>query len=98
LTEYEWPELAVFTSGSIPPPTQLNGLGADVLSIAEKCVFFLLLSFSAMGVDASLARRRLNAGSSRTRHSVCFHSSMAMVPSGILQVSISSLHYSFRRS
>jgi hypothetical protein len=40
LTEYEWPELAVFTSGSIPPPMQLNGLGADVVSIAEKCVLF----------------------------------------------------------
>ncbi len=38
LTEYEWPELAVFTFGSIPPPTQLNGLGTDVLSIAEKCL------------------------------------------------------------
>jgi hypothetical protein len=54
LTEYEWPELAVFTPGSIPPSTQLNGLGTDVLSIAEKCVFFLLFSFPAAGVDACL--------------------------------------------
>jgi hypothetical protein len=54
LTEYEWPELAVFTSGSIPPPTQLNGLGTDVLSIAEKCVFFLLFSFPAAGVNVCL--------------------------------------------
>lgn len=54
LTEYEWPELAVFTSGSIPPPTQLNGLGTDVLSIAEKCVFFLSFSFPAADVDACL--------------------------------------------
>ena len=49
LTEYEWPELAVFTSGSIPPPSQLNGLGTDVVSIAEKCVFFPLSSFPRRG-------------------------------------------------
>ena len=91
LTEYEWPELAVFTSGSIPPPTQLNGLGADVHPFAETCVFFLHFSFPAAGVDACLLR--LNAGSLRTRHPVPFHSSMAMVPSGILLVSISSLPY-----
>jgi hypothetical protein len=54
LIEYEWPELAVFTSGSIPPSTQLNGLGTDVVSIAEKCVFFPFSSFPAAGVDACL--------------------------------------------
>lgn len=43
LTELEWPQLAVFASGSIPPPTCLRkGTGADVLSIAEKsaCLFY----------------------------------------------------------
>lgn len=52
LTEYEWPELAVFTSGSIPPPAQLNGIGTDVFPFAETCVFFPFPSFLAAGVDA----------------------------------------------
>ena len=92
LTEYEWPELAVFASGSIPPPTQLNGLAGDVLHIIEKCVLFLRFSSPTAGVDDSLAWR-LNPGSLRTKHPVRFHSSMAMVPSGTLPVSISSLPY-----
>ena len=54
LIEYEWPQLAAFTSGSIPPPIQLNGLGADVLPMAEECVFFLLLGSPAAGVDVCL--------------------------------------------
>ena len=38
LTEYEWPHLAVFAPGSIPPPAHLRkGEAADVLSIAKKC-------------------------------------------------------------
>jgi len=37
LTELEWPRLAVFAPGSIPPPTHLRkSTAADVLSIAEK--------------------------------------------------------------
>lgn len=37
LTELEWPKLAVFAPGSIPPPTYLRkGRASDVLSIAEK--------------------------------------------------------------
>jgi hypothetical protein len=37
LTEYEWPQLAVFAPRSIPPPAHLKrGEAADVLSIAEK--------------------------------------------------------------
>ena len=44
LTELEWPQLAVFAPGSIPPLTHLRkGKAADVLSIAEKwaCLFYV---------------------------------------------------------
>jgi len=37
LTELEWPQLSVFASGSIPPPSHLTkGEAGDVLAIAEK--------------------------------------------------------------
>jgi len=39
LTELEWPQLSVFASGSIPPPSHLTkGEAKDVLAIAEKVV------------------------------------------------------------
>ena len=49
LTELEWCQLAVFASGSIPPPAKLkNGEAKDVLCIAEKCAS-LLFSLSHRG-------------------------------------------------
>ena len=50
LTEYEWPHLAVFAPGSIPPPAHLRkGEAADVLSIAKKYVCFFLSKSSYTG-------------------------------------------------
>jgi len=44
LTEYEWPHLAVFAPGPIPPPVVhlRKGEAADVLSIAKKYAYFSL--------------------------------------------------------
>ena len=57
LTEYEWPQLAVFARGSIPPPAHLRkGEAADVLSIAKKCACpFTPQVFPILGSGKTLA-------------------------------------------
>jgi hypothetical protein len=83
LTEFEWPSLAVFAPGSIPPPPNLGeDKAADVLSIAEKCALFRFPNFPSwvwVRIYAYTAGWRFHAASLRKSLLIPFHSLVVTV-------------------